>query len=261
MAKTAIDIEAMRALLEGYGPDLQFGTYLDDPPVPWDGAAVVKAAGQVCYASWGKARTANKDVQDYIDHLLESGHGSVLEHPNYSFLVWGISRSLTHELVRHRAGWAYSQLSQRYVSGKVLRFVERLEYQKDEKLHAMFEARIEKAAAEYEELAKILVAKQKEGEQILSAKAKTDLRKKVQQVARSILPNETETVIWITGNARSIRHVIEMRTSEGAETEFRELAFRLYLIMAQVEPVLFGDYRIVHFPDGTRGVKTRWRKV
>ena len=66
---------------------------------------------------------ANRTTRDYLENIKKQGHGSVLEHANYSVLVEGVSRSLTHELVRHRAGWAYSQLSQRYVDESVADFV------------------------------------------------------------------------------------------------------------------------------------------
>lgn len=106
-----------------------------------DGAALCKFAGQTCYLSFGEKRTRNdpEGVKKYFDNIRSSGHGSVLEHAYYSMIVWGVDRAFSHEVVRHRAGWAYSQLSQRYVSGKTLRFVERSEYQDDPKLHASFE--------------------------------------------------------------------------------------------------------------------------
>ena len=79
----------------------------------------------------------------------------------FFFLWYGVSRTVTHELVRHRAGMGFSQLSQRYVSGKVLRFVERPEYQGNQKLHQKFEDRIDKAATEYESVAQELLSEQK----------------------------------------------------------------------------------------------------
>src|SRR3989344_5610372 len=183
----------------------------------------------------------------YLDHIKSSGHGSVLEHANFSFLVYGNSRSETHEKVRHRAGFGFSQLSQRYVSGTALRFVERPEYQIIPEyqivsdLHERFLSRIDANAGEYEYLAERLLNLQTGGTQILSAEAKTDLRKKVQQCARSVLANETEAPIMVTGNARAWRHFIEMRASEHAEVEIREVALRVLLCLLQVEPLLFGD--------------------
>ncbi len=178
-----------------------------------------------------------------------------------SLLLYGISRSVTHEMVRHRAGFGFSQLSQRYVSGRMLRFVERPEYQDDEDLHSQFLQRIERAASEYASLTNRLLEMQQAGVSILSAEARTDLRKKVQQTARSVLPNETEAPIVVTGNARAWRHVIEMRASPHAETEIRELALRIFLCLRLTDPVLFGDYTIEQLADGTYTVKTEYEKV
>jgi thymidylate synthase (FAD) len=176
-------------------------------------------------------------------------------------LLWGVSRSFTHELVRHRVGVAYSQVSQRYVSGRVLRFVEREEYQRDRILHKMFEARIDRAYKEYSEMAEYLYEKQTSGYKILSGDQKTDLRKKVQQVARSLLPNETEAPIVVTANLRAWRHMINMRASDHAEVEIRRVFFNIYKLLRGLVPKLFKDFKVVNLSDGTKCVKTSYPKV
>ena len=186
---------------------------------------------------------------------------SVLEHASFSFLLYGISRSVTHELVRHRAGAGFSQISQRYVSGSVLRFVERPEYQEDEELHRLFEERADRAAAGYGEMADLLLDRQGGGNAMLSADHKTDARKKVQQTARSLLPNETEAPMVFTGNVRALRHIIEMRADAHAESEIRNLALRLFLCLRTVDPILFGDYELGELPDGTHTISTKNRKA
>lgn len=248
-----------------YGFDNDFPEYLLDNGIPdgrifLDGAELCKVAGQLCYMSFGPNRTMSKDAKRYFDNIKSSGHGSVLEHANFTFLLYGMSRSLTHELVRHRH-FSFSQVSQRYVSGKTLRFVERPEWQADEHLHLRFEDRIGRAAQEYNELTEILLLDQQQGKQLLSAEAKTDLRKKVRQAARSCLPNETEAPIVVTGNARAWRHFLEMRASEHAEIEIRELATRVFLCLYQIDPILFGDYQLEQLKDGTYAVSTEYRKV
>lgn len=242
-------------------PKLRFGQYLEDETRLPPASKLSKVAGQCCYMSFGPKRTMNEKAGEYLDNILSSGHGSVLEHANFTFLFYGVSRSLTHELVRHRAGCAYSQLSQRYVSGKVLRFVERPEYQNDSELHRRFEERIDCFAQEYNALADYLFEKQQGGEVILSGEARTDLRKKVQQCARSVLPNETETIITMTANVRAWRHIINMRASEHAEVEIRRLFFRVGLCLIMVEPILFSDFTIASYPDGTQGTTTPYPKV
>jgi len=214
-----------------------------------------------CYMSFGPRRTTNDNAAAYFERLTSAGHGSVLEHSNFSFLLYGISRSVTHELVRHRAGAAFSQISQRYVSGAVLRFVERPEYQEDPDLHRLFEERADRAAAEYEAMADQLLERQEGGASMLTADYKTDARKKVQQTARSLLPNETEAPMVFTGNVRALRHIIEMRADAHAESEIRNLALRIFLCLRTADPILFGDYEFGELPDGTYTVTTKNRKA
>src|SRR6266700_4464860 len=244
LARPEIRLAGLAGFLDGFDASLRFPEYLDDPTRLPDSAQLCKVAGQVCYMSFGRKRTFNEHAERYFNNLKSSGHGSVFEHANFSLLLYGVSRSVTHELVRHRAGFGFSQLSQRYVSGRMLRFVERPEYCDDEQFHTQFLERIERASSEYAALSNRLLEMQQAGTKILSAEAKTDLRKKVQQCARSVLPNETEAPIVVTGNGRSWRHFIEMRASAHAEIEIRELAGRAFLCLRKTDPVLFGDYTL-----------------
>ena len=261
LSKPDVNVSGMRGFLEGFDESLGFGNYPEDPTGLSSGALLLKTAGQVCYSSFGPKRTFNEDAQRYFDNLSSSGHGSVYEHASFSFLCYGISRSNTHEVIRHRAGTAFSQLSQRFVSGRVLRFVERPEYQDVPSLHKRFEERIDYLAGEYAEITDELVGLQHEGYSKLFAEHRTDVRKRVQQTARSVLPNESETVMVLTANVRAWRHMIEMRTDLHAESEIRDLYFRIFLCLAQIEPLLFADYEINAFDDGSFGVTTGWRKV
>ena len=258
---SGVDISGIGNFLEGFPKDYEFIKYLKDPVKLPPAEKLTKVAGQTCYMSFGPKRTWNKEAQKYFDNIILSGHGSVMEHANFSFLIWGVSRSFTHELVRHRAGCAYSQVSQRYVSGRVLRFVERVEYQGDKHLHELFEERIDRAHREYSEMADYLYSKQEKGYKILSGEQKTDLRKKVQQVSRSLLPNETEAPIIVTANVRAWRHMINMRASNHAEVEIRNVFFNIYKILREVSPMLFKDFKVVHLSDGTYCVKTEFPKV
>jgi thymidylate synthase (FAD) len=261
ISKPRTNVAGLAGFLEGFDPELRFPEYLDDPTELPDSSQLCKTAGQLCYASFGPRRTTNENAAAYFERLTSAGHGSVLEHSNFSFLLYGISRSVTHELVRHRAGVGISQISQRYVSGSVLRFVERPEYQNDEDLHRLFEERADRAAAEYDAMAESLLEKQEGGAAMLSADYKTDARKKVQQTARSLLPNETEAPMVWTGNVRALRHVIEMRADAHAESEIRALALRVFLCLRKADPILFGDYELTQLPDGTHMVSTPHRKA
>ena len=261
LARPRTNVAGLGGFLEGFDPNLRFPEYLDDPTRLPDSTQLCKTAGQVCYASFGPRRTTNENAAASIERLTSAGHGSVLEHASFSFLLYGISRSVTHELVRHRAGVGFSQISQRYVSGSVLRFVERPEYAEDEELHRLFEERADMAAAGYEAMAERLLDRQEGGASMLTADYKTDARKKVQQTARSLLPNETEAPMVFTGNVRALRHIIEMRADAHAESEIRNLALRLFLCLRTVDPILFGDYELGELPDGTYTVSTEHRKA
>jgi len=261
LARPQTNVAGLAGFLEGFDSELRFPEYLDDPTRLPDSSQLCKTAGQTCYMSFGPRRTKNENAAAYIERLTSAGHGSVLEHASFSFLLYGISRSVSHELVRHRAGVGFSQISQRYVSGAVLRFVERPEYQEDEELHRLFEERANRAASEYGEMADLLLDRQGGGNSMLSADYKTDARKKVQQTARSLLPNETEAPMVFTGNVRALRHIIEMRADAHAESEIRNLALRLFLCAVTADPILFGDYEIGELPDGTYTVTTEHRKA
>jgi thymidylate synthase (FAD) len=261
LARPRTNVAGLGGFLEGFDPDLRFPEYIEDPTTLPDSSQLCKTAGQTCYMSFGPRRTTNENAAAYIERLTSAGHGSVLEHASFSFLLYGISRSVTHELVRHRAGAGFSQVSQRYVSGAVLRFVERPEYGEDEELHRLFEERADRAAAEYAAMAERLLDRQEGGASMLTADYKTDARKKVQQTARSLLPNETEAPMVFTGNVRALRHIIEMRADAHAESEIRNLALRLFLCVRTVDPILFGDYELGELPDGTYTVSTKNRKA
>ncbi len=139
--------------------------------------------------------------------------------------------------------------------------MERPEYQSDERLHRLFEERADGVAAGYEAMANHLLERQEGGASMLSADYKTDARKKVQQTARSLLPNETEAPMVCTGNVRALRHVVEMRADAHAESEIRNLAVRIFLCLVTADPILFGDYEIGELPDGTHTVTTEYRKA
>ncbi len=93
--------------------------FLAPPDVPWNtdadgGPALLEFAGRACYQSWSKPNPSTATNAAYLRHIIDVGHFSVLEHASVSFYITGISRSCTHELIRHRH-FSYSQLSQRYV--------------------------------------------------------------------------------------------------------------------------------------------------
>lgn len=269
--------------------------------------AIPEIAGRLCYLSFKSPRPGGNKA--YLQHILESGHGSVLEHAVWGFIVTGVSRSLTHELVRHRAGFAYSQLSQRYVDESVAEYVVPFDLQ-DEVRAAVKELQPEggyktagaalaktvgrpaavtaglewidgceedtrKYREEVEYLTKKFLDHQhtrvriqgpsfKDGGQKypeVTAEQKTALRKRARQAARSLLPNATETKIFVTANARAWRNGIEQRCNRHADPEIRVLFGKIWEVLVKEAPNLFGDYTKELLPDGTFELVTPYRKV
>ncbi len=233
--------------------------FLGDHGMDWEtdtevgGAQLIEAGGRLCYVSYGKGRKTN---EEYIANIIGQKHGSVLEHAAWNFIISGVSRSFTHELIRHRAGWAYSQLSQRYVDESDASYVEPKIISEDPQLHGTWQRAIETAHAAYLELVEGLSAK------LEAAGVKgTHRRKMAREAARSVLPNATETMIFCTANARALRHFIELRGSEGAEAEIRRVAVQFLRLMQAEAPSVFGDYEIVTLDNGTEVTSTPNEKV
>src|SRR4051795_7622645 len=184
-----------------------------DPPagVPWEtdaegGQALAEFAGRACYQSWDKPNPATATNEGFLRHILEVGHLSVLEHATVTLYVSGVSRSVTHELIRHRH-FSYSQLSQRYVPERDAAVVEPDVIAEDPDLQEKFLAATDAALAAYAEL---LEGLEKRFADVPNA---TLRRKQARQAARAVLPNATETRIVVTGNYRAWRHFVAMRAS------------------------------------------------
>lgn len=213
--------------------------------------ALAEMAGRVCYMSYGKGRKTNRE---FLEHIVEVGHGSVLEHGVWSFLITGVSRSFTHELIRHRH-FSYSQLSQRYVNESDSDFVEPDVIADDPEMHQVWCEAVEATRRAYDALVEGL---QKHYQDVPEA---TLRRKLARQAARSVLPNATETKIFVTGNARALRHFVEMRGSEHADVEIRKVALAVLEIMRAEAPAMFSDYELKTMSDGTVYVATPHPKV
>jgi thymidylate synthase (FAD) len=261
IARPKTSLAGLEEFLLGFPDPLQFVDYLADSDSLPNATTLCKAAAQTCYMSFGPKRTLNRDVSKYFANIKASGHGSVLEHPTFTFLLYGVSRSFTHELVRHRAGTAYSQVSQRFVDAHVLRFVERPEYQRSVELHGRFEEGIDRVAQEYRTRTELLKATIKRSPGNDAESGVTARRKQIQQAARGCLSNEVEAPIVFSANVRALRHMTEMRAAREAEGEMRGVVFRIFLCLAQTEPVLFEDYELCVLADGSHTVATPYTKV
>jgi thymidylate synthase (FAD) len=227
-------------------------------PVQWlgestDGERLAEFAGRLCYMS--QKNPASRATRDYLENIKKQGHGSVLEHANYSLLLEGVSRSLTHELVRHRAGFAYSQLSQRYVDESTANFVMPPAIIGDTALEKAWTDQVETAQKSYVALV----------EQLMTRYAwvgdKVHRRKMAREAARGVLPNSTETKIVVTANARAWRTMLELRSSEGAEFEIRRCAVAMLRTLLAEAPGFFSDFEIYQAGDRAEAARIVYHKV
>jgi len=198
---------------------------------------------------------ASRQTREYLENIKKQGHGSVLEHANYSLLLEGVSRSLTHELVRHRAGFAYSQLSQRYVDESEANFVVPPAIVGDETLEKEWTAQIEEAQRAYVRLVEHLM------EKYAWVTDKVHRRKMAREAARGVLPNSTETKIVVTANARAWRTMLELRSSEGAELEIRRCAVAIVKLLSRESPAFFSDFEIYQADDRREAARIVYHKV
>src|SRR5918996_3148634 len=236
IARPSIDLGALERYLKTVDGEewLEMRTAQSEPIN--DGQLLIEAAGRACYRSWKEGLNPNvsrirRDQAEYFLNILRSGHGSVLEHANYTFVIWDVSRVFSHEIVRHRAGSAFSQESLRFVRLDELGFripesMESLRPQIVEILETLEDFQI--AAAAHFGL-------DEEG-------VNFHTKKELTSAMRRLAPEGLSTMIIWTANVRTLRHVIQMRTDPGAEEELRLVFNKIGEIMVAEAPLLFGDF-------------------
>ncbi len=218
-----------------------------------DGERLAEFAGRLCYMS--QHNPAGRSTAEYLTNILRQGHGSVFEHAVYVVLIEGVSRSLTHELVRHRAGFGYSQLSQRYVDESEAAFVVPPAMQGDDALEAAWLAQVTAAQASYVDAVEKLMGRYSWVEN------KIHRRKMAREAGRSLLPNATETKIVVSGNIRAWRTMLELRLGEGAEREIRRCAVRVLETLRREAPAFFNDFELYPAEDGEQAGRVLYHKV
>jgi thymidylate synthase (FAD) len=228
------------------------------------GEVVAEFAGRLCYLSFGEdagLEGGHKSIQgrttneSYLGNILTTKHGSVLEHAVWTLLLEGVSRSLTHELIRHRAGFGFSQLSQRYVDESEIAFVLPPEISDGSRAFEIWSEACEQSLDGYRALLDELT------DQVGDHGPATMRKKRARQAARAVLPNSAETKIVVTGNARAWRHFMESRGSGSADLEIRRLSGYVLRIMHEEARHIFGDMRLVPSPDGIETIETQHAKV
>lgn len=228
-----------------------------DTDAPTDAEHLAELYGRLCYQSFAPGLNPNvSKVREgnriYLGNIIDSGHGSVLEHLTLSFLMTGVSRVLTHELVRHRVGTAISQESGRYVrTSEVAIYVPEVVARDPIALQIFMDA------AAYSELAYSRLAEHFN----LDDPAQTfRFKKLVTSAIRRILPEGRGTAIGWSANIRTIRHVLELRTAPGAEEEIRIAFAQVGKLVCEMFPNFFSDFEVEEL-DGIACYKPKHSKV
>lgn len=241
IAKTS-DLE-----LEDYLSSIGSPDWRPDPNVS-DAENLVEAAGRMCYRSWEPANSFKPDATNpnvtrvrkgnaaYIGHVLEQGHHSVTEHASMTFVLKDVSRVVTHELVRHRAGCAYSQESLRYVRLTDIRAMVPECFASNQEALDLFVSTIEHLEWVQSDLARIFAKD--------LASNDFNRKKELTSAFRRLAPLGLATSITFSGNIRALRHIIAMRTSLGAEAEIRIVFLKVAQICVKEYPNFFSDMTI-----------------
>jgi thymidylate synthase (FAD) len=234
IARPALDHAGLRGYLEAVGG----ASWLDRREGEDANAAqtLVEFAGRACYRSWEPGLNPNvtrvrEDQGEYLDNVLASGHGSVLEHVSYTFAFRDVSRVFTHELVRHRAGSAFSQESLRYVRLAEIGF----------RIPPALEPLRTQVVSIVEQLEELQASAARElgldDEGVPFA-----VKKEATSALRRLAPIGLSTDIVWTANVRTLRHVIALRTAPGAEEELRLVFDRVAELARAEAPALFQDF-------------------
>jgi thymidylate synthase (FAD) len=190
---------------------------------------IISAAARLCYSQADAedilSSVEDNDQRDFIEKLTAVGHLSPVEHATFTFLVEGISRACSHQLVRHRLA-SYSQQSQRYVSEEEFDFVIPPSIKEDKELKALLVRTMEDIQKTYSYLSDQLVQKGNSSES-----ARED--------ARFVLPNATETKIMVTMNARELMHFFSQRLCNRAQWEIRAMALAMLNLVQPIAPTIF----------------------
>ena len=236
IARPELNVDGLRDYLVDVGGESWLERRLGEEERASAGEMLVEFGGRACYRSWEPGLNPNvtrvrTDRTEYFANILRSAHGSVLEHANYSFALRDVSRVFTHELVRHRAGSAFSQESLRYVrlTDIGFRVPPALEPVRDQVIS------IVEQLEEFQVSAASELGIDEEG-------VPFHVKKEVTSALRRLAPIGLSTDIVWTANARTLRHVIEMRTAEGAEEELRSVFDQVARIMQAEAPGLFQDF-------------------
>ena len=234
--------------------------FLSDRKLRWartgearESEEIIEICGRICYMSFSddkkKIRFPNKE---YIENLVEKGHESVLEHASWTFIIDGVTRAFTHQLVRHRVGFAFSQLSQQYHDESDAKFLVPTGLVAHPELYELWRSTIESSHQGYRKLLRELERK--------SDSSDPEKRRWIRTAARSVLPNAVEAPIAVTANARALRHFFDLRGAIEGDHEMRFVSSAIFQIVANEAPALFSDFESYQACDGYPKVSRRQEK-
>lgn len=206
---------------------------------------VIAMSAKLCYSPVGidalNEKMTDEAAKSFLKKLLSMGHESPLEHVSFTFAVEGVSRVLTHQLVRHRIA-SYTQQSQRYVKLEAFEYIMPPEIEKIPEAKALFQKAMAEDQNTYNTLVKMLMPKYEAQNLLMGMKgelAKQQAEKKAIEDARFVFPNACETKIVFTMNARSLKHFFEHRSCMRAQWEIREMSDQMLALLKTVAPTLF----------------------
>jgi len=205
---------------------------------------VIEFSGRICYMSFGEQQSP-KSNHDYIKHLIDQTHESVLEHAAWTFLLTGVSRAFTHQMVRHRVGFSFSQLSQQYHDETAAKFVIPTEVRANEAAMRRWLQLIAELQQGYRSITKELSG----GDKRWDALSK-EVRRSIRSATRSILPNATETKIVFSANGRALRHFLDVRGGIIGDLEMRKVSALIYSRLEREAPALLCDFEMIEHKDG-----------
>ena len=233
VAETAIHYDGLQSYLGSVGAY----DWRTSPNIT-DAERLSEFAGRLCYRSWKPGLNPNvtkvrEGNAEYLANVIKQKHGSIFEHASVSFVFANVSRVFTHELVRHRVGVGISQESMRYVRNDDIPFWMPNSLEGDPEIKA-FSAKMFRLAEEFQ----VYMRKRFD---LDNPESGFDMKKAITSAMRRFLPDGVATSILWTANLRTLRHVLELRTSKAAEEEIRRVFDAVGHLLHSRYPNVFGD--------------------
>ena len=229
----------------------EIAMFLEQESIEWrqtsgatDAEDIIEFAGRICYMSFGNKQSP-KSNREYIQTLIRQEHDSVLEHASWTFLLTGVSRAFTHQMVRHRVGFSFSQLSQQYHDETAAKFVIPEEVKANPAVMELWLRLIEELRRAYQSISNNLNVGALGGHA-----SSREARRSIRSAARSILPNATETKVVFSANGRALRHFLNTRGAIAGDLEMRRVSALIYSRLEAEAPALLSDFEMSAHEDG-----------